>query len=259
MPLEKSLGRVRVAISIPAANPDVRNNGECDLHVGHARTLYLGHLFAKKKGLPYHVRIDGARLLFDADLSLFTVDIVNCLSFLGIQPDKLYWAPQWENIPQSELVSLFGQWEPVVSAFAATKFTAVPAIIDDLRNPPSWTVRGREFAEPSRYNGREAQVRMMTAYTRLEECLYKATGQDLLQWNVPLITMMGMKLAKSEGRVIHWRVLEMLPPEMVGRFLLSTAIFPDNPLTVSGGTLDVLNVSPKPWEWDWKILKEFAG
>ena len=256
--MERPLGRVRVAVSIPAANPDVRNNGEFGIHVGHARTLYLGKLFAESKGLPYHVRIDGARLLFGADLSLFAVDVQNCLAFLGIQPDRFYWAPQWDELLHGQLEKLFGKWEPVVAAFSATRFTGVPAVIDDLLNPPSWIVRGREFVDKARYNGREAQVMMMTAHTRLEECLYEQVGQEMLQWNVPLITMGGMKLAKSEGRVIPWGVLKMLDQEQLHRFLLSTAVYPEDPLSVRREALGIDGVGVEPWEWNWDTFKEFA-
>ena len=86
--------RVRVAMSIPTADPNVKDPGTYGVHVGHAQTLYAGYKIAQQKRCPFHVRIDGCRKTFGGDLSVFVVDLVACLHFLGIAEFHLYWQRQ---------------------------------------------------------------------------------------------------------------------------------------------------------------------
>lgn len=79
------------------------------------------------------------------------------------------------------------------------------------------------------------------------------------QWNVPLITMGGMKLSKSEGRIIPWGVLKLLDRGAVHRFCLSTAICPDDPLSVREEALDISGIGDAPYEWSWETYKEFLS
>ena len=254
----KPTGRVRVAISIPKADTTITNNGQFPCHVGHARTIYLGKLFADLKGLPFHIRLDGHRKLFGDDLSLFVVDILDCLRFFGITPDALYWRPERDEISRRELQQLFGEWDSVLQAFSVTTFS-LNAVVDDLRFDPSWIVRGLEFAEPDKYNGTALQRSLMSAYVEFERGLYQCAGKKMHQWNVPLITMGGMKLSKSEGRIIPWGVLKLLDRGAVHRFCLSTAICPDDPLSVREEALDISGIGDAPYEWSWETYKEFLS
>lgn len=250
-------GRARVAISIPAANPDIINNGQYGIHVGHARTLYLGKLIADELGVPYHVRLDGNRKAFGADLSLFVEDLVQCLHFLEVSPDLLYWAPQWDEVPDQKLIECFGErLGKVLQVFRYYPFSVL-TVYDDIIHTPSTIIRGMEFVSPMLYNGRQEQIDRMQAFVKFEIEMFEAAWAKNTCVPVPLITVGGKKLAKSEGRFLHWSVLQLLELSAVRPFLTRTATTPEDPLS-DFQDFKIAAMSTQAWEWDWGIYKAFC-
>lgn len=236
-----SISRVRVAISTPAKDQDVKDPGCFAIHVGHAQTMYLGSEIAKQRELPFDVRLDGSIAYCESDLSGFVLDIVGCLDFLGIKPRRVYWQRQ-TAYTEDELVMLFGSREASITRLVEWDKGAIDvnAIIDDIVYTPSVIVRGNEFVDPDQCVGRRYIGHGISWYKQLEATLFKLAGVQNEEVNVPLITMGGYKLSKSEGRTIHWKAL--------------------NPLGCDGARMffDDMAVDGENWEWNWEVFGKYV-
>jgi hypothetical protein len=233
--------RARVAISTPGRDEGVKDPGRFAIHVGHAQTLYLGSKIAQEHGCPFDVRLDGSWKHYGSDLSLFVIDVMDCLRFLEITPRCVYWQRQ-DPVPPADLEMVFGLRERQLIDYIEWDKgpTDVNAIWDDVVWAPTIIVRGMEFVDPERCVGRHFISRGVGWYTGLEKMLFALAGVENTEINVPLITMNGYKLSKEEGRAVHWSVLQSMGSVMARRF------FDD--MTMDGAS----------WEWSWETLAKYV-
>ena len=247
----RNCNRARVAISPAyASNPPQPGESTARIHVGHARSMLLGRLIADELGIPFHVRFDG--MVDGRDRGECIIDTVNCLCFLGIAVDYVYWVQQ--VVPSKEaLVGLLGQeaadrlyialYDPEVTP----DYYRCLMLDDAVLHAPSLIVRGMEFAgEAQYYPGSPA------AHLAAENLVFGAIGQQKHEINVPLILRDTEKMSKSTLVAVHWTTLTGVSPELAKRFLVATALFPTDPLNHLDTPFSIAAMSRTPYRWSWK-------
>jgi len=167
-------------------------------------------------------------------------DIYHCVSFLGINYRHIYWQPQRldeaASFRRARARFTPAEWKLLgLVAWEQPRPVDVPAIMDDVEHYPSVIVRGYEFCSPRDFVGRPTIADGIEWYVRLEETIFKIAGVQNEVMHVPIVTMGGWKLAKSEGREIHWGVLRALGPRRGREYLTMKAA-----------------ASTTKWEWDWR-------
>lgn len=248
------LRRARVAISVESV-PKM-------IHVGHARTLLLGSLIAEERGCPFHVRLDGIRRLYPTDTTFATLDVANCLLFLGIECDLMYWIqnryPDLESMEDELGRDGIERVRDVLSqpGFTPSEFPGI--IADDcLLYHPSLIVRGMEFKIPEMYGG--SNPMQGAAYTAAEDLLFRAAGREKYEVNTPLITVDdGVKISKRSALLIHWECLLPLGRELARSFLVATAVDPVSPFEVIDRPFSESDMSDRSYPWSWHDYVEAA-
>jgi hypothetical protein len=200
--------------------------------------MYLGWKIAQQHGCPYDIRLDGCPDHYGKDLSEFVLDIVECLKFIGIEYRRIYWQPQ--NEYSEEMLNRFysAREQALLKFIRLDKgHTDLTCILDDVEHAPSIIVRGNEFENPDAYVGNGFCVSGMLWHKRIEQTMFDLAGVENLEINVPLITMGGYKMSKTDGRAVHWRVLETIGiAETIKLFEQTAAIEPC-------------------WEWQWSAIR----
>ena len=259
--------RVRVGIDVPCYNPiapALRNPDADDsqgrLHFGHVRTLYLGRLIADTLGLPYHIRVDGKRRN-ESDAIGVLMDITNTTQRLGIAFDKFYWVRQ--TPPSKDYITgTLGDradafWLATDLPFIENAVNIAAAVDDLIDHYPSVMVRGMEFADPERFAGQF--IGTISNYVRTHKHLYASVGREKLEVNVPLVTKGGDKLGKSTANMIDVDIVRSVSPELMKRFLIATAMWPEDPLLAMNTTdFNIAEMSQEPYEWSWDTWAELV-
>ena len=240
--------RARVAITI-------NDTGGKMIHIGHARTLLLGSLIAREFGCPFHVRLDGIRRHYTSDTTFPVIDLVNCLSFLGIEFDEMYWT----SMQYPDLDRFRGELgddviDRVKDAFSqpGVSPSEFPAILSDdsLIHHPSLIIRGMEFKISSLYGGVDSN--QANIYTATEDMIFEATGHEKHEINTPIIIVDdGNKISKRSNILMHWECLKPMGKDMARKFLIATAIDPLKPLRSMGIPFKTHLMSDISYMWDW--------
>jgi len=231
----------RVAITCPPESL----MSDMSIHIGHARTLLLGDLICRERGIPFHVRIDGLPHPASHDL---LIDLSNCLFHLGIAPTRIY----WPTVPPDT--------SHMSEVFNVTTHLAGPAqlssILDDILND-NLIIRGLEFRDiNAAYHGSADALSAVTGHVRFEDRLYELAGKTKDEVNVPLIIIGGGKMSKTAIRVVHWSILGSIHTDVARSFLLSTAMFPDDPIGHLAEEFHMDKVSERPYRWSWDHWNE---
>ena len=246
--------RARVAIT-PAFStlPDAC----CEnIHVGHARALLLGSLIAQELGIPFHVRFDGGYSYISGDRGATILDTVNCLRFLHIDYDSMYWVPQ--VLPTKNMLSAkLGpeRAEVLWACLVAPQLGPEPykcQIMDDLFDyDPSLIVRGSEFgSDAHQFFGPALEASAAHALT--ENVLYNAAGREKHEINTPMVMIGQAKMSKTSMRLVHWTALTAAHWEDARAFLIATALCPTAPLEALGDPFKISAMSDTPYVWSWK-------
>jgi len=244
--------RARVAITM--------NEAAKMVHVGHARTLLLGSLIAAEHGCPFHVRLDGIRRQYHSDTTYATLDVVNCLAFLGIQHDMMYWVSQRHpDLTQMESELGSDVVERVRQALSEPGVcpSEYPGTISDdpLIYHPSLIIRGMEFQVPEMYGGVDTTQGMV--YTATEDMIFRAAGRDKHEVNTPLIVVDdGNKVSKRSSILIHWDCLVPMGRDVARDFLVATAVMPESPFEVMGNPFSSVDMTKRSYYWSWHDYAE---
>jgi len=223
------------------------------IHVGHARTLLIGSLVARHYGCPFHVRFDGQYrdplqtppLVVDRGDAI--LEVIGCLQALGVSPDRIYWCSQ-----DSASLALARQGDiSEVRAGWAMNDAHLGAILDDaIDHAPSLIVRGTEFT--SRGILPFAGVAHLGQFVVCENAVFKILDEQKHEFTVPMIYLGAGKMSKSKLTVVPWQALTAAEPEVVRRFLLATAMNPDEPLSCLDKPFSIERLNLCPYRWDWK-------
>jgi hypothetical protein len=229
--------RGRVAISYQGST----ETADMSLHLGHARTLLLGSLICRERGIPFDVRIDAAP---DPVAYEFIMDLANCLFFLGIHPERMYWPMTLPDL--SDMSEVF--CEVVKTNGGAPVWCQ---ILDDVMND-HLIIRGLEFKDGRYFEG--PHVAGAAAHVATENRLFALAGRVKREVNVPLMVLGGQKLSKSRLRTIHWSVLRAVPTETARQFMVATALLPRDPLGAMEAGLPFRGelLPEAPYEWSWE-------
>jgi hypothetical protein len=229
--------RGRVAISYQGAT----ETADMSLHLGHARTLLLGELICKERGIPFDVRIDAAP---DPVAHEFVMDLANCLFFLGIRAERMYWPLTLPDIAHMPEV-----FREVVKTNGGSPNWC--QMMDDAMND-HLIIRGLEFKD-GRYFDVTA-VAGAAAHVAIEDRLFALAGRTKHEVNVPLMMLGNQKFSKSRLRTIHWSILRALPAETARDFLVATALCPRDPLAYTAPAMPFQErtMSDAPYEWSWE-------
>lgn len=259
--------RARVAITLmyqlPSGVPEgARIN---PLHVGHARTLLLGSLIAKKHGCPFHVRCDGTFLCADSvppmdfDRGNQIMGLVNLMLALEIPFDKIYWAPleptSMTNVTDSAANARVAEaiWKMSGRGNPPGHFAAI--LDDALDHAPSLMVRGSEFTHAGGNAFRHDELGM-APFVLAEDMMFEALGAEKHEVNVPMIYLGAGKMSKSEMRMVPWEILTGVPVDLARRFLLATAVRAEDPIAAMAMddailfAPDMMNYDPYAWNWE---------
>ena len=248
--------RARVAIT---AALRVQPYDCCEnIHVGHARALLLGSLIAQELGIPYHVRYDGPT----GDASDCVLDVVNCLNFLHIPYDRMYWQPQ--VLPtHAMLVAKLGPavadslWN-VLSAPELGAESYRCQMLDDVGDyAPSLIVRGREVREPHEYFGPALEPN--AEHARRENILFNAAGAEKHEINTPMLMLGHRKMSKTAMCLVHWTALTAASWQDARNFLIATALCPGKPTDALGDAFKISLMSEEPYAWSWHDWAKMAG
>ncbi len=226
----------------------------CRVHVGHARTLLLGSLIAQERDCPFHVRMDGARRDVP-DRGGPILDAIQCCAWLGIHPDWCYWLP--EALPTREVIAQHMDpeaFDELVWTAGGNEGAVAAALDDAMVHHPSLIVRGSEFTFAGRNHG--AGPAGQRALLGVERVVYAMLGRERQVATVPMVLLDGQKMSKSATQLVHWSVLQQVPPEVARRFLLATALAPGDPLAAMHSIFTSEQFSPEPYPWSWETWAE---
>jgi hypothetical protein len=254
--------RARVAISVKKNSLTDYSAVDAAIHVGHARSLLLGSIISKQLETPFHVRLDGHRIKHEADASGLVVDLVACLKHLCIDFDLLYWQQQ-EPPLKSEIEIAIGdaadRFYNILNFHTVTPAYYQGVMCDDIITfDPSLIIRGIEFADPQNNNTDTVTGNGMLAHVQTENMLYEAAGRTKHEINLPLVTLSNSKMSKSIGNVAHWSLLKALYPQAARRFLVATALRPQDPISLfadQSQRLDLFSASDiiaEHYDWSWE-------
>jgi len=244
-----------------AADPPTQ--ADITWHVGHARTLYLGSLICQSLDVPLDIRLQGGRIDIPAriDVSGAVIDLANCINFLGPVFRRLYWQPhrppeEWEV--RAELGERAEQFLNAMNAMKASvnSTNAASRCEDIITHYPSLAIRAVEWVDPHQWIDQPNSAAAIENILIYEKLLYDIAGRTRNERSLPLITLGGSKLAKSEGRMIHWGVLRCVSREVARQFLLATAIRPEDPLAIMDDELSIDQMVLDPYEWSWGVWAE---
>lgn len=240
------------------------------VHIGHARSLYLGYLVCQRLGIPYHVRLDVGRndcTAQGADISGAIADLVRCLNFLNIRY-ILYWQEQ-EVLSLEMITHKLGGNAKNFGVLVNQSHPELPfghiylaSLIDDIITyHPSLIIRGVEFERPEEYFATD-DPNTPWAQMEIENLAYLLAGRERHIWTLPLIILDGRKLSKTRGLLVHWSILTSMATEIAQQFLLATSICPSEPLSIMDNNLDIdqIGLEPYPWQWNhWtEIIKNYG-
>ena len=248
--------RARVALTLSHVFPTLGMPDAVNLtpiHVGHARTLLLGSLVAQHYGCPFHIRLDGPYrdpnqvppLIVDRGDAI--LELLGCLRAMGVSWDQLYWCPQE---PTSLLLAKREGLARIKAGWAMGDIRLAQILDDAVDHAPSLIVRGGEFALDG--DTTFAGVAHLGQFVATEEMVYCALGEQKHEFTAPMVFLGPGKMSKSKLTVVPWQVLTSLPPEGVRRFLLATAMRPDDPLAAFDDPFSLDHLDPRPYRWDWK-------
>ncbi len=260
--------RARVAITpvlqiVPVSQEHVAQRYAVPIHVGHVRTLLLGSLIAKELNTEFHVRLD--MNLASPDKSDCVMDIVNCLITIGIEYDYIYatglTSPNYSSIAERIGDEQTRRLKVVTSAsHLSYNHSMISSILDDLIDfAPSLIIRGMEFKRQDAETCGECNVPGLAGHMAVVEFLREFMDFPTHEINVPLILMRQRQKMGKSMQSVPWMSLTMAAPELVKRFLIATAISPDDPFNVlyEPFELDKMSTTPYLWLWsDWaKVVK----
>lgn len=256
--------RGRLAFSMPdIAFTEPPTQADMTWHVGHARSLHLASLICQNLGIPLDIRLQGSRYLYDSpphvdtnpkgDISGAVVDMANCINFIGPKFRRLYWQAQCPPLEWKVRAELGERTEAFLNAADAHgNESAIATRCDDIiENYPSLAIRGREWLETEVWVDAPHIAAGTGSLVKVEKILYHLAGRTAHEKNLPLITIGGHKLAKSEGRMVHWGILTCVAPAVARQFLLATAIRPADPLAIMDEELSIDQIVLDPYEWSW--------
>lgn len=248
--------RARVAIT-PVAASAVGKVIEPATHIGHARTLLLGSLIAQELNTPFHIRLDGDResTIGTGDATYFMLDLIECINFLGIEFEKFYWHPQ--QMPTQAYVErctspLF--WTALHGPNITPESYGAVMVDDIVIHYPSLVIRGAEFSESTGFFGAKPDN---VSHTTTEKFLYDIACRERYEINVPLITVNGMKISKQSIQAVPWNVLTPVSQIHARKFLMATAINPDDPLSAIDKHFSVKAMTKEPYTWRWGTWFDF--
>jgi hypothetical protein len=255
--------RARVAITIAAGEA----HNEL-MHIGHARTIVLGKAIADELGIPFHLRFDGLIPPPQPwDRGYGILDVVSLLNYLGILCDNIYWAPYTE-LNYGSLRDRVGidRIEKVWTALLAcgyaygmpgsgTAHTNVSVLLDDLLyNHPSLMLRGLEFKKFEYYD----EGMSCMSYASIENSLCDALGMVKYECSLPMVILGVSKMSKSKLHIVPWRTMTPLSRDRSRKFLLATAMCPDDPFSAMSEPFTLSKMSLKPYVWSWDDLAKLC-
>ena len=255
------MSRVRVAIS---PNP----SNSC-IHFGHLRTIYIGYLIAQQKDIPFHIRIDVPFDTFimhgditDPIVSIDTVcNIANICSYLNIIPDKTYRIRE-KVATKNEFDEVFKDksdvmWK-IINLPVVGPQSYQSALLDDVMDyPDTVIVRGVEFKYPDLYFD-PLGLSANKNHIHMEGLLWKASGANVEQINLPLVLLGGRKLSKTETRLVPWDVVSGLSSQLIKQFLVSSIMLPLDPFD-ENVQFDYKSIPENNYEWSWQIWNELTS
>ena len=271
--------RARVALTT-LGNPAVADvstisyNNEM-LHVGHARTLLLGSLVAREFGTPFHVRFDGRPIIPTPgggyarwDRGEGILDTVGLLSFLGIDYERAYWTPSGIQ-SYEDLGYKIGRdrAEELRKVLTASNYGPdhhhVPTFLDDfLDNAPSLIIRGSEFLPQNAAYFGTTSLEGAKYYVAMEDLICRELGVEKCEFNLPMILLGDTKMSKSLMAIVHWSSMMPFGREMTRKFLVASAICPDDPFSALDEEFAIAKLSERPYRWswdDWARLARITG
>lgn len=231
------------------------------IHVGHARTMLLGKLIADEIGIPFHVRFDGPVSEITGDRGECILDVVSCLSFFGIVPDKIYWIEQ-PIPPKESLAGIVGAeidklWMVLFDPSVCPDYYRCLLLDDSIYYHPSLIVRGWEFSTQQSYHPGSSSEQGIV-HVKAEDMVFRALGKEKYEINVPLILRSTEKMSKSTIAAVHWSTLTAVSPELAKAFLISTAIYAHNPIGNIGQLFTVEKMEPYPYRWSWEDFADLC-
>ncbi len=123
----------------------------------------------------------------------------------------------------------------------------------------SQIIRGMEFKRQDAETCGECNVPGLAGHMAVVEFLREFMDFPTHEINVPLILMRQRQKMGKSMQSVPWMSLTMAAPELVKRFLIATAISPDDPFNVlyEPFELDKMSTTPYLWLWsDWaKVVK----
>lgn len=267
--------RARVALTT-TGNPAVADvstisyNNEV-LHVGHARTLLLGSLVAQEFGTPFHLRFDG-RPIIPVGGGSYTrwdrgegiLDAIGLVSFLGIDCERTYWTPSGIQ-SYEDLGYKIGKEkaEELQKVLLASNYGPdhhhIPTFLDDfLDNAPSLIIRGSEFLpENAAYFG-ATSLEGARYYVAMENLICKVLGVEKHEINLPMILLGNTKMSKSLMAIVHWSSMTPFGRELSRKFLVASAISPEDPFSALDEEFTIAKISPRPYRWSWEDWAKLA-
>lgn len=229
----------RVAITIPASGT---------IHVGHARTLLLGSLICRERGIEFVVRLDGTHAS-PPNIDCIC-DIHDCLDHIGVHATI---RRTLQAVPPPEfLATIVGdRADELYRATQCPTITPGPvagALVDDIVHHPSLIIRGIEFSSAAYFpeGGSGTAQHVMN-----EDLLFRAAGLDKIEVNLPHINLGASKFSKTKMIGVQWDILRSVPGDVARSFLIATAMFPQDPVPNIGCGFSSFGMPMVPYQWSW--------
>ena len=241
-------------------------------NVGTLRTMLLAYQVSIQQRVPMDVRLwhePGGDVWPDA-VSARVTDAMSCILWSGLRIRKVY-----ELRPkQPDEAEIRRRVAPEIADRAVEVLTRHPAMM--ARNPRvdvfwddifgqdgTLVVSGDERTNFDSYcetwcgpAGQHEVSLFETSYgfdhqRKSMSMVYESTGRPILRREVPIVkTEDGHRMGPLNEEVVWWSALRPVESIIVSRFLLATAMAPDDPLHAPPFCIADLSSHPYVWSWD---------